>query len=313
MSKGKVPNWKEALETALAQAKEYCHQGKTADYIPELRKAPPHLLGATVYPLDDTPVSVGDCEATFTMQSISKVFSLVLALMDNGEDKLFEHVGMEPTGDNFASMVKLELTSPGKPFNPMINAGAIAVTSLIAGSSPQEKVDRLLSFVRMIAGDDTLAIDQSVYESEARTADRNRSLAYFLKHNEVISGDVEQHLQVYFQQCSIKVTCQHIARMAAVLANHGVDPESGAPLIPRRYVQIAKVFMVTCGMYNASGEFAIKVGIPAKSGVAGGIMAVVPGRMGIGVFGPALSEKGNSIAGFHLLQHLSHAWDLSIY
>lgn len=304
---------KETLDQALARAKTYGHQGQTADYIPELRKTPPHLLGATVYPINGTPISVGDCGEKFTMQSISKVFSLILALMDNGEEKLFEHVGMEPTGDNFASMVKLELTSPGKPFNPMINAGAIAVSSLIAGQSPQEKVKRLLDFVRLIAGDDTLTIDQNVYESEARTADRNRSLAYFLKHNKVISGDVEQHLQVYFKQCSILVTCQHIARMAMVLANNGIEAESGKPLIPRRYVQIAKVFMVTCGMYNASGEFAIKVGIPAKSGVAGGIMAVVPGKMGIGTFGPALSDKGNSIAGFHLLEHLSQAWELSIY
>jgi glutaminase len=303
----------EELQEIVRDARRYCDAGRVADYIPELAKASKHTLGVTVYPIHQPPVSAGDCGTRFTMQSISKVFTLLIALMDNGEEKLFERVGMEPTGDNFNSMVKLELVEPGKPFNPMINAGAITVSSLIHGRSPAEKVERILSFIRKLAADDSICVDEAVYRSEAATADRNRSLAYFLKHNQVIEGDVEQHLEVYFRHCSILVSCEHIARMAMILANGGVDPASGESLIPPRYVQIAKVFMTTCGMYNASGEFAIKVGIPAKSGVSGGILAVVPGRMGIGTIGPALSDKGNSVAGVYMLQQLSARWQLSIF
>ncbi|GIQ67217.1 glutaminase A [Xylanibacillus composti] len=301
------------LEELLQQSRAYSAKGKVADYIPELAKRAPNSLGITVHRIDREPVSAGDCGTSFTLQSISKVFSLILALMDQGEERIFNKVGMEPTGDNFNSMVKLELVNPGKPFNPMINAGAIAISSMIAGKTPDERFARLLAFIRTMAGDDTIAVNSNVYESEAATADRNRSLAYFLKHNQVLEGSVEDHLEVYFKHCSIEVTCRHIARMAMILANNGVDPESGQKLIPRRYVQIAKVFMITCGMYNASGEFAIQVGIPAKSGVSGGILAVVPGQMGIGVIGPALSEKGNSVAGVQLLQSLSARWDLSIF
>ncbi len=303
----------ETLQEVLEKARPFAKQGKVADYIPELAKALPETLGVTVMPIGQAPLSAGDCGVPFTMQSISKVFTLLLALIDHGEEKLFEHVGMEPTGDHFDSMVRLELTEPGKPFNPMINAGAIAVTSLIRGSTPQEKTDRILAFVRKLAADESIAIDEEVYRSEAATADRNRSLAYFLKHNGVISGNVEEHLEVYFRQCSIRVTCAQIAHMGMILANGGIDPDSGEILIPERYVQIAKAFMLTCGMYNASGEFAIKVGIPAKSGVAGGILAVVPGRMGIGTISPALSEKGNSVAGCRILQELAARWRLSIY
>jgi len=301
------------IEELLLQSRERSAEGQVADYIPELAKRTPDRLGITIHRIGQDSMSAGDCDTQFTLQSISKVFSLILALMDQGEDRIFDKVGMEPTGDNFNSMVKLELVNPGKPFNPMINAGAIVISSMIAGSSPEERFVRLLAFVRKLAGDSTIAINTDVYESEAATADRNRSLAYFLKHNQVLEGRVEHHLEVYFKHCSIEVTCSHVARMAMILANDGVDPDSGEELIPRRYVQIAKVFMITCGMYNASGEFAIQVGLPAKSGVSGGILAVVPGQMGIGVIGPALNQKGNSVAGVHLLRSLSARWDLSMF
>ena len=297
----------------MQESRSCCGSGRTADYIPELAKVPPDLLGICIHPIGSRPAGFGDCGIPFTLQSISKVFTLILALMDRGEEEVFRKVGMEPTGDNFNSMVKLELVEPGKPFNPMINAGAITITSLIAGGTANERFERVLRLIRTLAGDDSIGCNEAVYRSEAATADRNRSLAYFLKHNKVLEGDVESHLDVYFKHCSIEVNCGHVARMAMILANQGRDPESGGQLIPARYVQIAKVFMTTCGMYNASGEFAIKVGIPAKSGVSGGILGVVPGRMGIGVFGPALDEKGNSVAGVHLLEKLSQAWELSIF
>jgi glutaminase len=247
------------------------------------------------------------------MQSISKVFTLILALMDNGEETVFGKVGMEPTGDNFNSMLKLELVRPGIPFNPMINAGAITVSSLIRGNSPYEKSGRILQFLKELSGNADLEYDMGVYRSESDTGNLNRSIAFFLKENGVLGGDVEEVLEVYFRHCSIVVDCADLARMGLVLACSGLDPLTGQTLIPRRYVQIAKTFMTTCGMYNASGEFAIQVGLPAKSGVSGGILTFVPGRYGIGVVGPALNDKGNSYAGVHLLQALSREMDWSMF
>lgn len=286
-----LPSWLEASRQQAAY-------GKPASYIPELAHAPADALGVTIMAPDGQKISAGECGHAFTLQSISKVFTLLLALMDQGEEGVFRKVGMEPTGDDFNSMLKLELVEPGIPFNPLINAGAIVISSLIRGRTPEEKTERILTFFRTIAGDASLTYNQAVYASESATAHRNRSLAYFLKDNRVLEEDVEEVLDVYFKHCSIEVNCHHIARMALVLALNGKEPDTGRELIPRRYVQIAKSFMITCGMYNASGEFAIRVGLPAKSGVAGGILALVPGKYGIGVVGPALNDKGNSVAGF---------------
>lgn len=304
---------KQQLPIWLTSSKERCKEGKVASYIPELSKAPQEALGIHVIDKEGNKVSAGDCGLPFTMQSISKIFTLLLALMDNGEVVVFDKVGMEPTGDNFDSMLKLELVQPGIPFNPLINAGAIAISSLIAGGSPNEKSERTLHFFRKLARNDSLSYDEAVYRSEAESADLNRSMAYFLKDNGVLKGKVDDVLDVYFRHCSIQATCADLARMALVLAYNGTDPITGVDLIPRRYVQIAKTFMVTCGMYNASGEFAIEVGLPAKSGVAGGILTLVPGRYGIGIIGPSLNPKGNSIAGVHLLETLSRERDWSLF
>ncbi|TDG00158.1 glutaminase A [Paenibacillus piri] len=301
-----LPQWVEASRRLTAE-------GKVASYIPELSKSPREALGIFIMSASGDSVSGGDCGFGFTLQSISKVFTLILALMDHGEAHVFAKVGMEPTGDNFNSMLKLELVEPGIPFNPLINAGAIAVSSMIGGDSPHEKSARILRFFRELANSDTLDYDIDVYRSESETGHHNRSLAYYLKGNGVIADDVEDVLDVYFRHCSVKATCSDLARMALVLACGGADPLTGKRLIPRRYVQIAKTFMVTCGMYNASGEFAINVGLPAKSGVSGGILTMVPGRYGIGVIGPALNPKGNSVAGVHLLETLSAKLDWSMF
>ncbi|SDE44670.1 L-glutaminase [Paenibacillus sp. UNCCL117] len=304
----RLPGW---LEDSRRQATH----GSPASYIPELAHAPADALGITVAAANGRELTLGDCGLSFTLQSISKVFTLLLALIDQGEEGVFRKVGMEPTGDDFNSMLKLELVEPGIPFNPLINAGAIAVSSLIRGQTPAEKTERVLAFFRELTGDKDLSYNEQVRASEAATAHRNRSLAYFLKDNRVLEENVEVEdvLDVYFRHCSIEATCRHVARLALVLALNGQDPDTGRVLVPRRYVQIAKSFMITCGMYNASGEFAIKVGLPAKSGVAGGILALVPGRYGIGVVGPALNDKGNSVAGVHLLQTMSEACDWSIF
>ena len=301
------------LPTILEESRQHARSGHVASYIPRLACSSPDAVGICLMGLDGCSLEAGDTDIQFTMQSVSKVFSLLLALMDNGEEHVFHKVGMEPTGDDFNSMLKLELVEPGIPFNPYINAGAIVIASLIKGESPMEKSERLLSFIRSLAGDIHIDWDEEVYRSESDTAHRNRSLAYFLASNGVLEEDVEETLDVYFRQCSILVTCTQLAKMAVVLANRGKHPATGVELIPARYVQIAKSFMVTCGMYNASGEFAINVGIPAKSGVSGGIMSVIPRQRGICVYGTALDHKGNSLAGVHLLKMMSREYNWCIY
>lgn len=301
-----LPDW---VKTSVPQAAT----GKVASYIPELAKASRDALGITLLNTNGDFVSAGNSEMYFTMQSISKVYTLILALMDNGEDKVFSKVGMEPTGDNFNSMLKLELVRPGIPFNPFINAGAIMVSSLIHGNSQEEKSERILQFFKELASNHNLKHDQNVFQSELDSGHLNRSIAYFLKGNGVLDGDVEEVLSIYFRHCSILVNCADLARMALVLACDGTDPLTGKKLIPQRFVQIAKTFMTTCGMYNASGQFAIQVGLPAKSGVSGGILTLVPGRYGIGVIGPALNDKGNSQAGIELLETISQEMDWSMF
>jgi glutaminase len=313
MAASEIERIQERLGDFVKISRERSAEGKVASYIPELSKMPKDALGIVIMDAEGRTAEAGDTGIAFTMQSISKVFSLILALMDNGEEAVFRKVGMEPTGDNYNSLMKLELVKPGIPFNPLINAGAIAVCSLIAGGSPREKAERVLAFYRRMANNPALEVDQSVYESEAATANLNRSIAYLLKDNGVLEGDVEDALEVYFRQCSVSVTCRDIARMGLVLASGGMDPIRGEQIVPRRYVQIAKTFMTTCGMYNASGEFAIEAGLPAKSGVSGGILALVPGKYGIGAVGPALNAKGNSIAAVHLLTTLSQEFDWSMF
>lgn len=308
-----LPNIDEHLPQWVEQSKALCEEGKVASYIPQLANGNKKALGIHMLDAFGNEASAGDTETVFTLQSISKVFSLLLALMDNGEEVVFHKVGMEPTGDSFNSMLKLELVQPGIPFNPLINAGAIAISSLIKGDSQSDKLDRILKFFRKLAHNDSLQYNNDVYLSELYSADLNRSMAYFLKDNGVLKQNVDDVLDVYFHHCSIDVTCKDLSRMALILAYNGTDPITGKELVPKRYVQIAKSFMVTCGMYNASGQFAIQVGLPAKSGVAGGILTLVQGSIGIGVIGPALNNKGNSIAGIDLLEKISSHYDLSMF
>lgn len=300
------------LEAVLENNKHYTKEGKLATYIPELAKANPDALGISLITLDGEEYSAGDFETRFTIQSISKVITLMLALLDNGRDRVFSKVGVEPTADAFNSIINLETKDIQKPLNPMINAGAIATVSLIPGSS-EESFNRILSFTRKITGNPFIDINHDVYESEKTTGHRNRALAYFMKSMGVIEGDVEQVLEVYFKQCSMEASCKDIARIGAMLANDGVLPWSGERAVPRNVARIVKTIMVTCGLYDASGQFAVEVGIPAKSGVGGGILAAIPGRMGIGVYGPALDLKGNSVGGIKVLSELSRELDLSIF
>lgn len=308
-----VMKMEQMLKRIVEKHREETQQGKLADYIPELAKIDPHLLGVAVYDVKGRCFEAGDSQCAFTLQSISKPIVLMLALLDNGEDTVFEKVGKEPTGDPFNSIVRLETFNEKKPLNPMINAGAISVSSLIKGETPEEKIDRILDFVRKITHDPKISINQAVYESESQTGNRNRSMAYFLKDVGNITGDVEDVLKVYFSQCSIEVTAKDLAYIGAVLARNGKDLLTNQQVFPERYCRIVKSYMATCGMYDGSGEFAINIGIPAKSGVSGGVMCSVLDRMGIGIFSPGLNIKGNSYAGLKLLEDISEELSLSIY
>lgn len=303
---------KKVLENIIEKNKEWSKRGEVAAYIPELAKANPNALGICVTTLDGEEHFAGDYDAKFTIQSISKVVTLMLAILDNGTEYVFSQIGMEPTESAFNSIVNLENNKQKKPLNPMINAGAIATVSLISGDTAEEKFNRILKFTRKITGNDSIDVNNNVYLCEKATGDRNRALAYYMKGNGIIQGDVEDILDVYFKACSMEVTCKDIARIGALLANAGVLLNNER-VISREACRIIKTIMVTCGMYDASGKFAVHIGIPAKSGVGGGIMAAVPRRMGIGVIGPALDHKGNSIAGIKVLESLSHEFDLSIF
>ena len=254
----------------------------------------------------------GDWNTKFTIQSISKIVTLMLAIIDNGEEYVFSKVGMEPTGDPFNSIKKLETSSRKKPYNPLINAGAIAITSMIKGKDIIEKFQRLLNFFRKISEDETLDVNYKIYCGESETGNKNRAMGYFLKDEGIIEGSVEEALDIYFKQCSIEVTTKTLAKIALFIANNGIMSTGESVLTPR-IATIIKTLMVTCGMYDSSGEFAIKVGIPSKSGVGGGILSVVPGKMGIGIYGPSLDRKGNSIAGISLLEDLSAEMKLTIF
>lgn len=286
--------------------------GEVANYIPELDKAKKDALGICIYDIDGNEYCAGDCEEKFTIQSISKIITLMLAILDNGEEYVFSKVGMEPTGDPFNSIKKLETSSRKRPYNPMINAGAIAVSSMIKGKDAREKFQRLLDFVRKISEDDTLDVNYKIYCGESETGNRNRAMGYFLKSQNIIEGNVEDALDVYFKQCSIEATAKNLARIGLFLARGG-KTSTGEQVINPRIATIVKTLMVTCGMYDSSGEFAVRVGIPSKSGVGGGIVSVVPGKMGIGVFGPSLDKRGNSVAGVAVLEELSKELSLTIF
>lgn len=294
------------LQQAIVLGREAAPQGTVATYIPELAHAnPAHVAVAAVTPAGEL-VAAGDSEVPFTLQSISKVLTLTLALMEAGEQAVFARVGMEPTGDAFNSIIRLETLPEHKPLNPFINAGAIAIADLIPGDTLEDRQERLLRFVRDLAANPTIPVNRKVAHSEWATGHRNRALAYFMKDAGVLKRGVEETLRLYFAQCSIEVTCGDLARIAARYAY----PDG---LIPRPVLRTVLAFMATCGLYDGSGEFAIRVGMAGKSGVGGGIMAVTPGRGALAAFGPALDRRGNSAAGLRMLEYLSGELSLSAF
>lgn len=298
----------QVLDEAIAYASEFTHLGKAASYIPELAKSNPVQLGACIVTTDGDCYYAGDWLQPFTMQSISKTISLILALQTAGEACVFSKVGVEPTGDAFNSIVLLE--AKDKRPNPLINAGAIAVISCIKG---EDRWERILSLARRLCRRDSIDVDEAVYRSERSTGMRNRSIAYFMQSEHLIEGDVEEDLDLYFKICSLSVTTQDLANYGMILANDGIEPTTGACLVESGILRIVKTLMVTCGLYDGSGEFAINVGIPSKSGVGGGIVSAVESKMGIGVFSPGLDAKGNSVGGYRMLEYISKHLNLHYF
>lgn len=301
------------LNNILSECRQYIKNGHVADYIPELANVTADKLGIYIAEIDREDLFAGDCFDTFTMQSVIKPMILLLALMDSGEDKVRDLVGVEATGKPFDAFNYSDQALTGAHINPMINTGAIALCSLINGETYEEKFVRLLNLTRELSGNPNLKIDEAVYHSEKATGNKNRALAYMLRAYGMIHDPVEEILDCYFKACSILVNCQDLARIASVFAHRGKDVVSGRQLFPSYYARYINATLVTCGMYDGSGEFALHVGFPAKSGVGGGIMGIIPHKMGIAVFSPALDKRGNSIAGVKVLEKLSAQMDLSIF
>lgn len=303
----------ELLNEILRECHQYTGQGKLADYIPELTKADPDKFGICIISGNGEHYFAGDYRQRFTMQSIIKPIILLTALMDSGMERVHGLVGVEATGKPFDAFNYSDQALNCAHINPMINTGAIALCTLIKGASYPEKFARLLEVTRRIAANPAMEVDEAVYLSEKATGNKNRALAYMLKAYGMIEDPVEEIVDCYFHACSVRANCADLARIAFVFSHHGRDPETGEQLFDPAYARYVNATLMTCGMYDGSGEFALNVGIPAKSGVGGGIMGVVPGRMGIGVYSPALDRKGNSVAGIRAMELLSAKLDLSIF
>ena len=299
------------LLTQLHDRHQTCRSGAIASYIPELAKMNPDAFSISVASVDGNVLSVGDDRQLFTIQSISKVFTYGMALEDRGRETLLSKVGVEPTGDLFNSIIRLDENSK-RPDNPMVNAGAIATTNLIQGQTPTDRLNRVLQAFKAYAGRD-LYVDSSVFMSERTTGHRNRALAHLMRHFEMMDDRIDETLDLYFQQCALLVDCRDLALMAATLANNGVNPRSGDRAIKSEYIRDLLSVMYTCGMYNFAGEWAYRVGLPAKSGVSGGIIAVVPGKMGIAVFSPPLDVHGSSVRGVKVCEDLSNICKLHLF
>jgi len=284
--------------------------GAVADYIPELTKADPDWFGVCLVTVDGQRFEFGDAEQLFTIQSISKPFVYGMALEAHGREKTLTKIGVEPSGDAFNS-IELEARTH-RPHNPMINAGAIAAASLVPGDGPAERLNHVLDIFGRYVGHE-VGVDMAVFTSERATGHRNRAIAHLMRNFDIIDERLEESLDLYFKQCSILVNCQDLAMMAATLANGGVNPISGARAIAPEYVRDLLSLMYTCGMYDFAGEWAYRIGLPAKSGVGGGIIAVVPGQAGIGVFSPPLDERGNSVRGIRVFEELSQRFGLHIF
>ena len=303
----------------LSQLKSYMAQvyerhrsnndGVVATYIPELGKANPDHFGISLVTATGEEFSVGDSQQEFTIQSICKPLAFLMALEQHGREETLRHVGIEPSGEAFNS---IQLDALNRPFNPMVNAGAISVANLIKGSSPEAGV---ANFVKRLsqAAHRELRVDQAVCNSESETGHRNRAIAHLLRNFDMIDGAVDHTLHQYFSQCSVLVNSRDLAMIGATLANIGANPVTHNEVFDMHFVKDALSVMLTCGMYDFAGEWAYRVGLPAKSGVAGGIMAVVNRQLSIAVYSPRLDARGNSVRGIQVCKDLAEEYGLHAF
>ncbi len=302
----------EIVADVCRDVKDRIGSGRVADYIPALANIDPRKFGISIMTCDGETVSAGDADEPFSIQSVSKVFTLTLALERIGP-VLWSRIGREPTGSAFNSIVQLEHEA-GIPRNPLINAGAIVVTDvLLEGQGPRQTIDEIVSFLRHRADDVSVAVDAEVARSERETGDRNASLAHFMRGFGNIKGEVDDVLSVYFQQCAIAMSCRQLARAGLFLAHAGSDPLSKEQVVSEARARRINAIMMSCGHYDASGDFAFHVGLPGKSGVGGGILAIAPRRAAIAVWSPGLNEVGNSLVGSLALERLSALTGWSVF
>ncbi|TCK31007.1 L-glutaminase [Ancylobacter aquaticus] len=304
------------LETVVREIAEEMRarpdRGEVASYIPELARVDPAAFGIAVVDGEGRMVVGGDADAPFSIQSISKVFTLTLALGKIG-NLLWRRVGREPSGSPFNSIVQLE-NEHGIPRNPFINAGAIAVTDVIlSGHQPRDTLGEILRFLHFLAEDPAIGIDEAVAASEQRTGFRNRALANYMKSFNVLENPVDYTLGVYFHHCAIAMSCRQLAMAGRFLAHNGRNPATGFSVVSPERARRINAIMLTCGHYDGSGEFAYRVGLPGKSGVGGGILAVAPGKASIAVWSPGLDASGNSHLGRLALEKLTHRLGWSIF
>lgn len=280
-------------------------------YYPPEMESEAHRFGIAFTHVDSTQFHYGDCEYAFPLHSISKVFIYALALEDNGREETLRHVGVEPSGDPYNSITFDE--NNNRPFNPMINAGALVATSLVHGRDRDEKVGRLLQRLRIYAGNPELCVDEDLLAEELVSNDRNLGLSYLMRSLDMLEGDLYENLAVYLSICSVRVTSQDLANMGATMAHGCVNPMTGERALPKSQVRDVITVMLMCGMYDAAGEWAYDVGIPAKSGVSGGILVTVPNYFGGAFFSPGLDEHGNSVRGINICRDLSSRFGLHVY
>jgi glutaminase len=307
-----LPNLATVVQDIADEMRHRPDRGDVATYIPELARIDPNCFGIAVVESDGTVAAAGDCDMPFSIQSISKVFTLTLALGKVG-DRLWQRVGREPSGSPFNSIVQLEFER-GIPRNPFINAGAIAVTDVIlSGHQPREVLGEILRFMQYLADDPAITIDEAVAASEHRTGFRNIALANYMKSFGVLENPVDYTLGVYFHHCAIAMSCRQLALAGRFLAQFGSNPSTGLSVVQPERARRINALMMTCGHYDGSGEFAYRVGLPGKSGVGGGILAVAPGKASICVWSPGLDRAGNSHLGLIALEMLTKKMGWSVF
>jgi len=305
-----ISNLQAKLEELLITQQSLKTQGHVADYIPALAEVSPTLMGISVATVDGKVFGAGDDKIPFSIQSISKIFGLVMAMNRIGDD-LWQRVNMEPSGQPFNSIIQLEWEK-GIPRNPVINAGALLIADVLASHFSASKL-AFLSFMRSLSGDNNIYIDNHVYQSELSHGSRNAALAYLMKSFGNIEAEIPDVLSHYFTQCSISMNCQQLATSLLFLANKGIDPRTKNSICTPRDTHRVNAILSTSGMYDQSGEFAFSVGLPAKSGVGGGVVAVVPNYGVICAWSPPLNKYGNSIIGTNLVLGIAEELGLSIY